>query len=102
MNAFFEQEVLGRSLTTEERDTINSLSSLVNGCGGGDLEVIAKAMVADHRTLVQAKASLFLQFFLVLAEQDYDLRNEAAVLLARKLKPIIDEATFGTGRLPGI
>jgi hypothetical protein len=59
----------------------------------------AEAMACDHRTLVQSKARLTIEFLRVLArhhdEGRYDLRNEGACRAARIMVDALDAAGVG-------
>ncbi len=59
----------------------------------------AEAMAVDHRTLVQSKARLTVEFLRVLAkhydEGRYDLRNEGACRAARVMVDALDAAAIG-------
>ncbi|MBS1712643.1 MAG: hypothetical protein JSS71_13065 [Armatimonadetes bacterium] len=56
-------------------------------------------MACDHRTLVQSKARLAIEFLRVLAdhydEGRFDLRNEGACRAARVMVDALDEAGIG-------
>jgi len=59
----------------------------------------AAAMACDHRTLIQSKARLVIEFLRVLAshydEGRYDLRNEGACRAARVMVDALDAAGIG-------
>lgn len=59
----------------------------------------AEAMASDHRTLIQSKARLIIEFLRVLAshhdERRYDLRNEGACRAARVMVDALDAAGIG-------
>lgn len=76
----------------------NLLSQTVNS-SRFDPKRCAGAMACDHRTLVQSKARLAIEFLRVLAshydEGRYDLRNEGACRAARVMVDALDAAGFG-------
>lgn len=59
----------------------------------------AEAMACDHRTLIQSKARLVIEFLRVLAkhhdEGRYDLRSEGACRSARVVVDALDAAGIG-------
>lgn len=59
----------------------------------------AEAMACDHRTLIQSKARLAIEFLRVLAnhhdEGRFDLRNEGACRAARVMVDALDAAGIG-------
>lgn len=61
-----------------------------------DAKRCAEAMACDHRTLIQSKARLTIEFLRVLAnhfdEGRYDLRNEGACRAARVMVDALDGA----------
>lgn len=64
-----------------------------------DAQKCAEAMACDHRTLIQSKARLAVEFFRVLAQHHeegrYDLRNEGACRAARVMTDALDAAGIG-------
>lgn len=75
--------------------TANDLSRIVNAGCDDDLKKLAEAMLRDHRTLLQAKMRLCLLFIEGLAkaydEGFYDLRNEHACKVAKKICDTVDQ-----------
>jgi hypothetical protein len=80
------------------RDAKDAMSRAVNIMGRGEAE-LAAALLADHRTLIQREAVVFLSFFRQLAhdaERGFvDERNAAAGKLAIVLRDAADAAGFG-------
>lgn len=64
-----------------------------------DARRCAAAMACDHRTLIQSKARLVIEFLGVLAshydEGRFDLRNEGACRAARVMVNALDNAGIG-------
>jgi hypothetical protein len=64
-----------------------------------DLKRCAEAMACDHRTLIQSKARLVIEFLRVLASHcdqgRYDLRSEGACRAARVMVDALDAAGIG-------
>ncbi len=78
----------------EIRDTVRAVSHLVNAYGAEVAEFFVKEMGREHRTLQQGFTRLCRAWLLHLArleECHYDLRNEASVELARKIKTILED-----------
>jgi hypothetical protein len=78
----------------EIRDTVRAVSHLVNVFGNDEVEFFIREMGREHRTLQQGFTRLCRAWFLYLAtleESHYDLRNEASVELARKIKGILED-----------
>lgn len=71
--------------------TVNSSRFEPKRCAG--------AMASDHRTLVQSKARLTIEFLRVLAQHHdegrFDLRNEGACRAARVMIDALDAAGIG-------
>lgn len=84
---------------TEQKAVAEALSHAVNVFGDGE-SMLAALFLADHRTLIQRKAVVFLEFFRQLAEDYrngyYDERDEAAGKLAEVIDKAADEAGFGS------
>ena len=78
------------------------ISTFVNGADSDTFKELATDMSHDHRTLVQQKFQLFLQFCQVLASNykndRYDARNEYACQIASKVM----ELTNGVAGVPFI
>jgi len=64
-----------------------------------DTKRCAEAMACDHRTLIQSKARLAIEFLRVLAQHHdegrFDLRNEGACRAARVMIDAVDAAKIG-------
>lgn len=67
------------------------VGKMINDFGFED-EELAKAMATEHPTLQQNFMRMVTMFIEKMADKTYyDDRNKASVLLAKKLKPIIEE-----------
>jgi hypothetical protein len=79
------------------KELAQALSAFVNSAGADDIKELASEMTRDHRTLVQSKMGLFLQFAKVLDAQyqegHYDARNEHACKLAGQILELTGGAT---------
>lgn len=79
------------------------IDNFVNGADSNDIAKLANLMTLHHRTLVQKKMELFLQFAKTLSEykdaDKYDARNAAACEISHK---IMHTVTNGYARLPHI
>ena len=66
-----------------------------------DIPNFCDQMGREHRTLQQQFTGLCICWFRHLAKQEnFDLRNQASVELAKLLAPVIEEYTHGANRLP--
>ena len=77
----------------EVREAVQSVSHLVNAYGHEEADFFIREMGREHRTLQQGFTRLCRAWFLYLAnleESHYDLRNEASVELARKIKVTLE------------
>ena len=89
-------------------DLANQLMDAINHMGGErDLvEGFMEGIIRSHRTLQQGSGRLLIAYIRHFADMyvknQYDLRNEALCKLCAKLKPIMEEATFGCDALPFI
>jgi hypothetical protein len=97
---------LTRDAQEEEqaRRVVTELEAYFNRYGTPGLERLAAAVhYGMHRTLQQRCTVFMLCWFRLLATSNqFDLRNEASIKLARTLAPVIDDATRGTWQLPTI
>ena len=79
--------------------TLADLMSQTVNSSRFDPKRCAEAMACDHRTLIQSKARLTIEFLRVLArhydEARYDLRNEGACRAARVMVDTLDAAGIG-------
>ncbi len=78
----------------EVKNVVNSISHLVNGFGHDEEDFFIQEMGREHRTLQQGFTRLCRAWFLHLAalkEFQYDLRNEASVELAKKIKGVLKD-----------
>jgi len=79
--------------------TLADLMSQTVNSSRFDPKRCAEAMACDHRTLIQSKARLTIEFLSVLArhydEGRYDLRNEGACRAARVMVDALDAAGVG-------
>jgi hypothetical protein len=66
-------------------DMANALESFVNNYSRQPQQACVKRLMQSHRTLQQSLARLFLSYFEELSKQNTDLRNEAAVELAKQI-----------------
>jgi len=75
--------------------TAEGISRVVNAGDRTDIAKLAELMLKDHRTLVQAKMELCLKFIEGLNEQYaegyYDLRNEHACKMAKRICEVVDK-----------
>lgn len=73
----------------KRQQLVEAFSSFVNGASQDEIKEFATDISHDHRTLVQAKFGLFLQFAKVLASNydsgNYDLRNEYACKVSKDI-----------------
>jgi len=77
----------------EVREAVQSVSHIVNAYGNEEVDFFVKQMSRQHRTLQQAFTRICQAWFLHLAsleESHYDLRNEASVELAKKIKVTLE------------
>ena len=75
---------------TRERKLATNIMDVVNEIGFDDKE-FAMWMCRQHRTLQQSAFRAFCTWTRELAESNYDMRNEAAVMLAREFVKVMDE-----------
>lgn len=79
--------------------TLADLMSQTVNSSRFDPKRCAEAMASDHRTLIQSKARLIIEFLRVLAshydERRYDLRNEGACRAARVMVDALEGAGIG-------
>ena len=78
----------------EIRDTVRAVSHIVNVYGAAEAEFFVREMAREHRTLQQGFTRLCRAWLLHLAsleEPHYDLRNEASVELARKIRTTLED-----------
>lgn len=79
------------------KNAAEAFSAFVNSASSVDMKALAEDLCRDHRTLVQQKFSMFLQFTKVLADADksgnYDLRNEYSVKTATKIMNLVNGVT---------
>lgn len=87
------------SIVRETYDVAKALANVVNR--GATAQMFITYLSQEHRTLQQKITGIMLAWFAYLAalpEDQYDLRNEASVRIARK----IVAATNGVVNLPSI
>ena len=93
-------------MNDETEQTARAVSDFVNRAGHRDGKALAWEMARDHRTLVQLKASVFMTFFRLLAEDfeagRFDARNEAACQRAAVMVKALEEAGFDSDSMPFI
>jgi len=87
----------------ERKDAlVAALNSFINGADSSEIAEFATDIARDHRTLVQRKFGLFLQFCKVLDADfmrgTYDARNEYACKLAHEVMKM----TEGTTGVPNV
>ena len=78
----------------EVREVVSSVSHLVNAYGHEETDFFIREMGREHRTLQQGFTRLCRAWFLHLAslkEFQYDLRNEASVELAKKIRGVLED-----------
>jgi hypothetical protein len=67
---------------TRVKDLSSKISSFTNGATRDEIRSVGLEMTLDHRTLVQNKSALIMEFIRQLANnyetKNYDLRNEAS------------------------
>ena len=76
------------------REAVQSVSHLVNAYGHEEADFFIREMGRKRRTLQQGFTRLCRAWFLHLAslkEFQYDLRNEASVELAKKIRGILED-----------
>jgi len=79
----------------EIKKAVQSVSHIMNAYGNEEVEFFVKQMSRQHRTLQQAFSRICQAWFLHLAsleESRYDLRNEASVALAKKIKEVLENS----------
>ncbi len=82
------------------RKVIRELSDFANGMGPENVKAFVREFSKEHRTLQQRIVWMFVEVLKALAENGekgpgwYDLRNEAAVQFAMKIKNQLNEAFF--------
>ena len=87
------------NLSNDERTTVLAelLSTYINGADSNNIKELATAMAHDHRTLIQKKFGLFLQFTKVLSnfhmEGHFDARNEYSCQTAAKIMTLTENNT---------
>jgi hypothetical protein len=73
---------------------VEAFSKFVNGADADEIKEFCTDISHDHRTLVQAKFGLFLQFAKILAHRyetgEYDARNEYACQSSSKIMKMLD------------
>ena len=75
----------GKELATRASEALNTLSY------DGVIEGFCDGMSGEHRTLQQSFTRLCLNWLYRLAHfEDYDDRNKASVILARKIDELLD------------
>ena len=78
----------------EVREVVSSVSHLVNAYCHEETDFFIREMGREHRTLQQGFTRLCQAWFLHLAtlkEFQYDLRNEASVELAKKIRGVLED-----------
>lgn len=91
-----KMEMLERQHERDEKrqQLAEALESFVNGADEDEIRELACDLAHGHRTLVQRKFGLFLQFAKVLSHADktgnYDMRNEYAVKTSVKIMEIVN------------
>lgn len=74
------------------QEMAEQLAQFVNTFNTVRMEACAQAMVHQHRTLQQSMTRMFLRFMELQAqEDDYDLRNQASIRLARKIVKLVED-----------
>ena len=74
-------------MNNEGKRIANEVIDFVNGLSLSEDDFV-RTIVSSHRTLQQSAMRLFVKTICALADNDYDERNEAAVMLAKKIKEI--------------
>lgn len=75
-------------------DVASRVAAGVNDLAGeGFIKGFVDRMQVEHRTLQQSFTRLCVAWFLSLADRtDWDLRNEASILLAKKIKQDLEDS----------
>ena len=76
----------------EGREMAEQLAQFTNSFDNGCQQAFAEGMLRQHRTLQQNVVRMFMSYMDMLAEQDdYDLRNQASIRLAKRIKRLMDD-----------
>jgi hypothetical protein len=80
----------------DPQEVVRVVSVLINTMGDGDvISKFVEAMSREHRTLQQGFTRLVVAWILDLAHREhYDLRNEASVMLARKIVELVGKGNL--------
>jgi len=82
----------------EVKETVEFVSSFVNGMRRSDVTEFVKEMSYEHRTLQQCFTGICLAWLTHLAglkEFEYDGRNEASVRIAKMILAAVPDAKYG-------
>lgn len=86
---FIEARQRFREKQEKVQNLAESISNFVNSADSEDIKLLAEAMNCDHRTLVQSKFGLFLEFAKVLSENyknnNFDIRNKYACKMSTEI-----------------
>ncbi len=77
-------------LSDPQKTFVSDFSTFVNRASRKEIIECAKAAANDHRTLLQSKMGFCMAFIEELGSQQFDARDEASVLLARKIMECTD------------
>jgi hypothetical protein len=69
----------------EAHELAQAISRYLNVYGESRLPMLVEELGRDHRTLQQKFTRVCMMWMEHLAKSDYDMRNEASVMLARKI-----------------
>jgi len=88
-------------MMSQAKEVARFVSDFLNSSFDTDIPNFCDQMGREHRTLQQQFTGLCICWFRHLAKQEnFDLRNQASVELAKLLAPVIEEYTHGANRLP--
>ena len=88
-----------RKMEAEEKrqKLVDDFSRFVNSAGTNEIKEFCTDISNDHRTLVQVKFGMFLQFANILAHRyetgEYDARNEYACQASSKIMKMLDRGS---------
>ena len=80
------------------KDTVEFVSSFVNGMSRADVPEFVNEMAREHRTLQQGFTGLclaWLEHLANLPENHYDGRNEASVKIAKQIQAAVPDIKYG-------
>ena len=93
-----QQLLLGDTMNQKVKEAVQTILNELNGGNRKDIAAtILDTVRSDHRTLQQLFWSVMLLAQIGYADSRYDLRNEASVNWAKKVKEVATRLNFDMG-----